>query len=383
LNSNSLPEYSVRELNEAISSLLDRGFAPLFVLKANISKCQLKKGHIWITFSDGNSSIDGVIWSSRLKKIKYEPKQDDGVLVIGKLNFWLNQARLSVQVIDLRPSNSTVLRQFELVKNKLMKEGLIDFQKRKNLPKYPKAIALLTSVPSSALADMLRTAKERWPLTKLVIIPIPVQGGELAAKKIQETIKILAYNYQRLEIDAIIIARGGGNRDDLMLFDNENICRELANFPLPVITGIGHEDDLTVADLVVDYRSATPTASIVDILPTREIAKNQCLQEKYRLKEYTSFFINKEKQNLNNLKAAINSENPLICIDRKRKNLMQYLSLIDAFSPSRWLKRGFSILTNKSGEPIRSIKEVDTKKNLNIELYDGYINAKTQSIKIK
>ena len=190
-----------------------------------------------------------------------------------------------------RPSISTVLKKFEIVKSKLFKEGLIDDSLRRKLPKYPHSIGILTSVPSSALADMLRTAKERWPLTKLQIIPIPVQGNnENELKSILSKLKI-----NKLELNAIVIARGGGSREDLMLFDSEIIAREIATFPIPVITGIGHEDDLTVSDLVSDHRSATPTAAIVDLLPSREIEKNNFLQNKKMLKDYFKLFFQNKK----------------------------------------------------------------------------------------
>ena len=144
----SLPTYSVNELNKSIGLLFKRGFAPKFILKANVAKSQLKKGHLWLTLTDGKASIDGVVWSSIIKSLKFLPKQDDGVIVLGKLNFWESQARISVQVLDIRPSKSTVLKKFEIVKSKLLKEGLIDDSLRRKLPQYPNSIGILTSVPS-------------------------------------------------------------------------------------------------------------------------------------------------------------------------------------------------------------------------------------------
>ena len=161
----ALPNYSVRELNEAIGSLLARGFAPRFLLNASVSKSQLKKGHLWLTVTDGEASISAVVWASVLSKLAFKPQEGDGVIIVGKLNFWETRASLVVQVWDIRPSMSTVLRQFEVVKALFLKEGLIDAARKRVLPKYPRSIAIMTSVPSSALADMLRTAKERWPIT--------------------------------------------------------------------------------------------------------------------------------------------------------------------------------------------------------------------------
>ena len=372
----SLTTYSVKELNESIGLLLSRGFAPKFILKATVSKSQIKKGHLWLTLTDGKASVDGVAWSSTIKSLKFLPKQDDGVVIIGKLNFWESQARVSVQVFDIRPSISTVLRKFEIVKSKLSKEGLIDDSLRKKLPKYPQSLGILTSVPSSALADMLRTAKERWPLTKLQIIPIPVQGDN--ANKLKSILSKLKKN--KLKLEALIIARGGGSREDLMLFDSEIIAREIATFPIPVITGIGHEDDLTVADLVSDHRSATPTAAIVDLLPSREIEKNKFLQNKKLLKYYLKLFFQNAKKSLITKKSIFQSYSPRLLIKNKRTRINYMYEILNALSPRKLLKRGFALITDESGNSIYSVKNIKENDKLLVQFYDGKITADVDSL---
>ena len=372
----SLTTYSVKELNESIGLLLSRGFAPKFILEATVSKSQIKKGHLWLTLTDGKASVDGVAWSSTIKSLKFLPKQDDGVVIIGKLNFWESQARVSVQVFDIRPSISTVLRKFEIVKSKLFKEGLIDDSLRKKLPKYPHSLGILTSVPSSALADMLRTAKERWPLTKLQIIPIPVQGDN--ANKLKSILSKLKKN--KLKLEALIIARGGGSREDLMLFDSEIIAREIATFPIPVITGIGHEDDLTVADLVSDHRSATPTAAIVDLLPSREIEKNKFLQNKKLLKYYLKLFFQNAKKSLITKKSIFQSYSPRLLIKNKRTRINYMYEILNALSPRKLLKRGFALITDESGNSIYSVKNIKENDKLIVQFFDGKITAEVDSL---
>tara|TARA_Y200000002_G_scaffold147384_1_gene121817 strand:- start:4399 stop:5559 length:1161 start_codon:yes stop_codon:yes gene_type:complete len=372
----SLTTYSVKELNESIGLLLSRGFAPKFILEATVSKSQIKKGHLWLTLTDGKASVDGVAWSSTIKSLKFLPKQDDGVVIIGKLNFWESQARVSVQVFDIRPSISTVLRKFEIVKSKLSKEGLIDDSLRKKLPKYPQSLGILTSVPSSALADMLRTAKERWPLTKLQIIPIPVQGDN--ANKLKSILSKLKKN--KLKLEALIIARGGGSREDLMLFDSEIIAREIATFPIPVITGIGHEDDLTVADLVSDHRSATPTAAIVDLLPSREIEKNKFLQNKKLLKYYLKLFFQNAKKSLITKQSIFQSYSPRLLIKNKRTRINYMYEILNALSPRKLLKRGFALITDESGNSIYSVKNIKENDKLLVQFYDGKITADVDSL---
>ncbi len=375
---NSLQTYSVSELNLAIGELLQRGFAPRFLLQAHIAQVQKKKGHLWLTFSDGKSCITGVVWSSILKKLDYIPSTDDGVIVVGKVNFWEARATLSVQVLDIRPSRSTVLRQFEIVRELLIADNLINEDRRRTLPKYPRAIAILTSVPSSALADMLRTSKERWPFTKLFIIPISVQGD--ASAEIMKVLSLLAMNLATLKFDAIVLARGGGNREDLMLFDNENLCRKLANFPVPVVTGIGHEDDLTIADLVADHRAATPTAALVALLPSKEIVFSQLLQTAERIEERIMWSVNKEKQRLRDLKSNLVAYSPEVLIKHKKSLLDEKFALINAFSPQRWLSRGLAIVRNDVNKVVHTVKDLNLSDSLTIQISDGEIDVTIKKI---
>ena len=372
----SLPTYDVDELNKSIGLLLSRGFAPKFILKATVSKAQLKKGHLWLTLTDGKASVDGVAWSSRIKYLNFLPKQDDGVVIVGKLNFWESQARISVQVFDIRASTSTVLKKFEIVKSILFKEGLIDDSLRRKLPKYPHSIGILTSVPSSALADMLRTAQERWPLTKIYIIPIPVQGNN--ANELKVILTKLRKN--KLKLNAIVIARGGGSREDLMMFDSEIIAREIATFPIPVVTGIGHEDDITVSDLVSDHRAATPTAAIVDLLPSRDLEQTNFLKTKKMLKDYFKFFFQNKKNFLLAKQSFFQSHSPHLLLKAKKLKINYIYQLLNALSPERFLKRGFALITDEKGNSIYSVKSIKEKDKFIVKLSDGRIIAEVDSI---
>ena len=373
-----LPQYSVTELNSAIGNLLERGFSPRFLLNATVSKSQVKKGHQWLTLTDGKSSITAVIWSSILQKINFHPSLDDGVLIIGKLNYWNTRASLSVQVIDVKPTISTVLRKFELVKNKLEQEGLLDRLRHRKLPLYPKSIAVLTSVPSSAFADIKRTAQERWPLTRLIVIPIPVQGD--VEDHLLSILIGLSKIYHKFDIEAVILARGGGSREDLIVFDSEKLCRELSNFPIPIITGLGHEDDITVADLVADFRAATPTAAMVSLLPSRLEAIGQCREKKSRLIDYCSWKIADHSRDLINKKFILDNNKIGSLVRSQRKKLEQRRQSLNAFSSQKLLSRGFSITKDANGKIITSLKNIELHAKVTITLSDGKFDSIVESI---
>ena len=378
LSAETLPTYSVRELNNAIGALLDRGFAPRFVIQATASRPQVKKGHLWLTLTDGEASITAVAWASKLKQLDFVPADGDGVTVIGKLNFWSARASLAVQVLDMRPSLTTVLRRFETVKAQLLEEGVIDPSRRRKLPVYPKRLAVLTSVPSSALADMLRTAEERWPLSELLVVPIPVQGE--VSPIICGVLSRLAKQHHQLGLDAIVIARGGGSREDLMVFDDAEVCRTLATFPVPVVTGLGHEDDLTVADLVADHRAATPTAAMVTLMPSRESAQQTIMQRRSRLSEYKRWRLEQANSRLRDRHLLLHALRPAVTLQRRRNQWQQRQQLLRALSPQRWLNRGFAMLNTTNGQPLQSIDDININEQLQILLKDGVIQAVAKTI---
>ena len=373
MSADRIPSFSVAELNTAIGNLLERGFAPRFLVEATVSRPQLKKGHLWLTLTDGEASISAVAWASQLRQLRYRPEDGDGVTVVGKLNFWAARASLNVQVLDIRPSLSTVLRQFELVRRRLEEAGLLDITRRRPLPRQPRTLAVLTSVPSSALADMLRTASERWPMTRLLVVPIPVQGS--VAARIREVLGRLAEEASALGLDALVLARGGGSREDLAVFDDEDLCRDLAAFPVPVVTGLGHEDDLTVADLVADHRAATPTAAIVALLPDRHVALRELQQQRQRLRELRSRWLERQHQRLLDRRQALALLTPQRRLQQLRQQLEQRRALLRALSPQRWLKQGLALVSNAQGMAIDGVKGVRKKDTLTLRFQDGSIET--------
>ena len=378
LIANAIPSYSVKELNSAVGSLLERGFAPRFLVQGSASRPQVKKGHLWMNLTDGEATITVVCWASRLNQLDYVPADGDGITVVGKLNFWAARASLAVQAIDIRPSLSTVERRFEAVKALLASEGLIDPAARRHLPLVPTRIALLTSVPSSALADMLRTARERWPLAELLIVPIPVQGS--VAPQICAALEQLNQVQSQLKLDALVLARGGGSREDLMVFDDEQVCRAIASFCCPVVTGLGHEDDLTVADLVADHRAATPTAAIVSLFPSRDSALQTVRQQRLQLVQQQQWRFKRERERLRQKHQLLQSVQPQTVLQRSQLQLDQRQQMLKALSPDRWLRRGFAKVMQLNGTVLESVSEAKPNDDLVIQLRDGQIGVTVQSV---
>jgi len=376
-----LPRYSVAELNAAIANLLERGFAPRFLLEASVGRPQLKKGHLWLSLSDGEATITGVIWASQLRRLSYVPEDGDGVVVVGRLSFWSARATLAVQVLDVRPALSTVMRQFERVRALLEPEGLLDPERKRPLPAYPRRIALLTSVPSSALADMLRTASERWPGTELLVVPIPVQGGVESA--IVAAVRGVADHHQMLGVDALVLARGGGSREDLSVFDGETLARTIAASPIPVVCGLGHEDDTTIADLVADYRAATPTAAMVALLPDQGAELQALAQDRSHLRQLVSIRWQRLRETLRHHRQLLEHLHPARHLAQQRAWLQHQRQLLQALSPQHQLNRGFALVRNGKGELIRSIASIKSGEQLQIALSDGRFLASVKRLEVE
>ena len=373
-----LHRYTVASLNEAIATLIGRGFAPRFLLEATVSRPQLKKGHLWLTLTDGEATIQAVIWSSQLRKLSFVPEDGDGVTVVGKLNFWTARAALSVQILDVRPSLTAVMRRFEAVRARLAPEGFFDPDRKRPLPPWPSRIALLTSVPSSALADMLRTVSERWPLTGLVVVPVPVQGA--VEGRVCEVIGRLAAQADALGLEALVLARGGGSREDLALFDGEDLARALAAFPRPVVCGLGHEDDTTIADLVADYRAATPTAALVALLPDQMAERAALLQMRSHLRQVVGWRLQSLRRQLQQQQTRLEPLHPRRRLQMERRRLAHQRQLLKALSPRHLLERGFGLLLDPQGRVVRSIHQVSPRDTVNLQLMDGSLDLLIQRV---
>ncbi len=378
LSPEGIPRYSVRELNEAIGALLERGFAPRFLLEATVSRPQQKKGHLWLTLSDGEASISAVVWASTLARLSFIPEEGDGVVVVGKLNFWAARATLTVQVLDLRPGLTAVLRQFERVKALLEPEGLFAPERKRALPLLPGRVALLTSVPSSALADMLRTARERWPATDLLVVPIPVQGAVEA--RIVAAVAALSARAAALGLEALVLARGGGSREDLAVFDGVELARCLAACPVPLICGLGHEDDTTIADLVADHRAATPTAALVALLPDRQAALVELGRSRSQLRRLLALRLQAARQQLGQQRALLAALHPARLLEQQRRWLSQQRRLLQALSPQHLLERGFSLMRDRQGKLVRSLAQLRAGEPIEVQIVDGRLRAVVEQL---
>ncbi|MBS6152568.1 MAG: exodeoxyribonuclease VII large subunit [Campylobacter gracilis] len=255
---------SVSELNAQAKALLETSFSFVEV-EGEISKFRIQStsGHWYFTIKDASAAIDCAMFKFNAARINFIPAVGDKLIVSGKVSLYAPTGAYQIQVSNIRKSGEGELEAaFAALKQKLSNEGLFDAAHKKQLPKFSQSIAIITSAGSAAQADMLRTAQDRFALCKIDLYNALVQGEGAPASIISALRAADEKGY-----DAIVIARGGGSREDLWCFNDEALARAIYAAETPVISAVGHEIDFSISDFVADHRSLTPTAAMIDLLP--------------------------------------------------------------------------------------------------------------------
>jgi len=249
---------TVSELTGALRELLETTFSEVWV-EGELSNAKVwTTGHLYFTLKDGNAQLKGVMFRSALRYLKFKPEDGLHVVVRGRLSVYDPKGEYQIVAEHLEPHGFGPLQlAFEQLKKKLAAEGLFEAERKRPLPSLPRRIGVVTSIDGAALRDIIRVLRRRYPNAHVVIAPCRVQGDN-AAGEIVRALRQIA----RIDgVEVVIVARGGGSLEDLWAFNEEKVARAIAASPVPVISGVGHETDFTIADFVADVRAATPSAA--------------------------------------------------------------------------------------------------------------------------
>ena len=257
---------TVSELTARIRDLLAKNFFDLWV-EGEISNCrEAQSGHIYFTLKDDRAQVRCVFFKQQQRGIKFRPEDGLHVTVRGSISVYEARGEYQIYVENIEPVGLGALQlAFEQLKKRLEAEGLFDSAKKKPLPRLPSRIGLITSQSGAAVRDVVRILRRRFPNVHLTLFPARVQGEGAA----EEIVKALKFFNQKKIVDVLILARGGGSLEDLWAFNEEIVARGIAASEIPVITGIGHETDFTIADFVADVRASTPSAAAELVVQTR------------------------------------------------------------------------------------------------------------------
>ncbi len=270
---------SVRELNLAAKQLIEGGL-PLLWVRGEISNfVNAASGHWYFSLKDEAAQVRCVMFRHKSQYLDFKPSNGAQVEVLALATLYEARGDFQLTLEKMRPAGLGALYEaFERLKSKLEGEGLFEAGRKRNLPFFPKQIGIVTSPQAAALRDVLKTLANRMPGVPLLLYPTPVQG-EGAAQKIAQAIRTAS---QRAECDVLIMCRGGGSIEDLWAFNEEAVARAIAASHIPVVSGVGHETDFTIADFVADLRAATPTAAAQAVVPDRQELRQSLAQHGQR-----------------------------------------------------------------------------------------------------
>lgn len=389
--------YSVSQVNNYIKLIFeDDVLLNNIYIEGEISNFKAHtSGHLYFTIKDEYSSINAIMYRENALNLNINLENGMSVVCLGYVSSYpkVGQYQLYIKSIEFKGKGDVFL-EFENLKEKLKKEGLFDEVYKMEIPSLPKSIGVITSQTGAAIKDILNIAKRRNSNVKIILIPALAQGND-APKSIVEAIN-MANEYKRLDI--IILARGGGSKEDLYAFNSEEVARAIFYSSIPIVTGIGHEIDFTISDFVSDLRAPTPSAAIEICLPEAKILKGKVYDNFKIINKIIDKKISENKKILNFilhkhyfknflykiLDCQIFVENKSDILNKqinskiKENNfiLQSNINKIESLSPINILKKGYVILSNKNNKIIKSKDHIKKGDIIKIRFYDGYKKAK-------
>lgn len=379
----------VSQLNAYIKNMLDSDYLLQNIwVKGEISNCKLyHSGHMYLSLKDNDGVLRAVMFRGAVASLRFMPENGMCVLARGRVSAYPRDGVYQLYIEEMEPEGAGALHiAFEQLKAKLEKEGLFSPERKKPIPRYPNIIGVATSASGAAIRDILNILARRWPLAKVVVHPVSVQG-ENAAGEIAAAIE--AFNNEK-EADVLIVGRGGGSQEDLWAFNEEIVARAVANSEIPVISAVGHETDFTICDFVADLRAPTPSAAAELAVPDAEELRAKLRDAEKRLSAQLSFAIRHKREimerytlrlgavrrKMEELSMAVDalSLRAEHAIRAKKETEENRLSLcinaLDALSPLKVLQRGYAA-GMQAGKTIRSVKEIRKEEPIAFRFYDG------------
>ena len=413
---------TVSQLNAYIKSLVDRDdFLGSVAVRGELSNYKIyPSGHHYFTLKDAESSLKCVMFRSAAGKLRFRPESGMSVTAWGRISVYPRDGAYQLYCEALMPEGFGDLQMaYEQLKAKLEKEGLFDRSHKKPIPRYPERIAVITSSAGAAVHDIIRVLRRRWPMGKIMLLPVRVHGveapGEIAAA--------LRYASEHKVADVVITGRGGGSIEDLWAFNDERVARAIYDCEIPVISAVGHEPDVTIADFVADLRAATPSNAaelaapdVTELMQAIDSAMRrlensmakrisgsrealEALSSRRVLQSATGFieqrrsqvetlrvrleaasgFASKSRSQLDNLASRLDSALDA-AMTRKKNEYLRAAAKLDALSPLKVLSRGYAIAMDEDGRAVKDSSGVRAGDKLTVRLASGALGCRVEDV---
>lgn len=415
--------YTVTQLNQEMKLLLEThpNFRNVFV-RGEISNFKLHtSGHCYFSLKDRDAAISCVMFRSDAQRLRFRPENGLSVIVRGRISAYPKTGQVQLYAADLVPDGAGALSlQFEQLKEKLYREGLFDPSHKKELPLYPNTIAIVTSPTGAAVHDMIRILRRRFPCAEVLIYPALVQGADAPASLMSALLRA----DRDARADVLIVGRGGGSVEDLWAFNDEGLARTIYALETPVVSAVGHEPDVTIADFVADVRAATPSAAAELVTPDCDELRQMIDSDSERSALALRRMLEKQKERLSRAQRALSVHTPERQIaelrralaekahrlhqsqshaldnrreqtNREKKRLDQAaerfvqqrssafasrVAVLQSLSPLRVLARGYTAAFDESGHAVTSVQSLSEGERLSLRFHDGSANMTVDQI---
>lgn len=393
---------SITQINEYIRARMEEDrLLNQVAVRGEISNYKMyPSGHHYFTLKDDNAALKCVMFKGSAMRLRFKPENGMKVIALGKISVFPRDGAYQLYCVSLTVDGVGDLHAaFEQLKAKLAAQGLFDPAHKKPLPKFPQTIGIVTSSAGAAVHDMLRILNKRYPLVKVRLLPVRVQGAE-APGEIAAAIRYA--NHYHLA-DLLIVGRGGGSIEDLWAFNDERVAHAIYDSQIPIISAVGHEPDVTISDYVADLRAATPSNAAELAVPDQDAI----MQTMDKFSVYMASHVNRQlksaRQRLEALAASPSMASPANYLEQKKKQLeilqnrmiaaqnqnisrkkQRYIAAVaklDAMSPLKVMTRGYSVVRGSNGELLRSIHQTNIGESITVAFSDGSVSAVVHDIK--
>lgn len=413
----------ISQVNNYIKNLLDKDFFLSKVyIKGEISNFKNhSRGHLYFTLKDDNSRINAVMFAGNAGSLTFTPKDGDSVLIEGRVSAYPASGSYQIYVDKMELDGiGRLFVEYEKLKKKLAAEGLFNKEHKKQIPKYPRKIGVITADTGAAVKDIISTIKRRFPICEVILFPTLVQGADAKENIVKQIKTADTYN-----LDTLIVGRGGGSIEDLWAFNEEVVARAIYDCNTPIISAVGHEIDFTIADFVADLRAPTPTGAaemaVPTVLDTQVLINNfvirlnkniknmvnqkfimlERFKRSYILKNPYSMYeikeqkldnlidllknnmqniVNKKNHDYENVMASYILKNPKLLLENKDKKLSLLINSLSHLNPMEILDKGYSVV-KLDGNVINSSKKIKKGSIIDITFAKGEVKASVMEVK--
>ena len=390
---------SVSELNGVVKLLLDND--PLLrnlAVRGELSNYKIyPSGHHYFTLKDPEGALRCVMFKGSALRLRFRPENGMKVVVTGRVSVFPRDGAYQLYAEEMIPEGAGDLAvAFEQLKARLYAEGIFDPARKKPLPEYPERIAIVTSSAGAAVHDMIRILRRRYPLAKVILLPVRVQGAEAPA----EIAGAIRYADRWQIGDVIITGRGGGSLEDLWAFNDERVARAISACKIPVISAVGHEPDVTISDFVADVRASTPSHAAETAVPDQMELRRFLLSSQQRLTKSQEKRLAAERQRLTDFAAKRCLTEPMAFIQdkrmelvhrqqrlgdlsqgqlvRKRQRFAAISAALDAMSPLKVLGRGYAVARDAEGRILKTYRDISVGDTVTVTLGEGGFTSRVE-----